>query len=43
MVERGRGLFLVRALVDQLDSDVVNGHTRIRALRRSVVAGAHQP
>lgn len=38
MAERGRGLFLVRALVDQLDSEVVEGHTVVRALRRAVVA-----
>jgi len=38
MAERGRGLFLVRALVDQLDSEVVDGHTRVRAIRRAVVA-----
>lgn len=36
--ERGRGLFLVRALVDQLDSEVVGGHTLVRAVRRAVVA-----
>jgi anti-sigma regulatory factor (Ser/Thr protein kinase) len=38
MAERGRGLFLVRALVDQLDSRVVDGHTVVRAIRRAVVA-----
>jgi anti-sigma regulatory factor (Ser/Thr protein kinase) len=38
MAERGRGLFLVRALVDQLDSQVVDGHTVVRATRRAVVA-----
>jgi anti-sigma regulatory factor (Ser/Thr protein kinase) len=39
MVERGRGLFLVRALVDQLDSEVIEGRTIVRAVRRSIVAG----
>jgi anti-sigma regulatory factor (Ser/Thr protein kinase) len=38
MAERGRGLFLVRALVDQLDSQIVDGHTVVRAIRRAVVA-----
>ncbi len=38
LAERGRGLFLVRALVDQLDSQVVDGRTLIRAVRRAVVA-----
>jgi anti-sigma regulatory factor (Ser/Thr protein kinase) len=37
--ERGRGLFLVQALVDQLDSSVVDGLTIVRAIRRAVVAG----
>jgi anti-sigma regulatory factor (Ser/Thr protein kinase) len=36
--ERGRGLFLVRALVDALESEVVDGRTLIRVVRRSVVA-----
>ena len=40
MAERGRGLFLVQALVDHLDSRVVDGHTFVRAVRRAVVAGA---
>jgi anti-sigma regulatory factor (Ser/Thr protein kinase) len=43
LAERGRGLFLVRALVDQLDSRVVDGHTLVRAIRRAVVAGADRP
>ncbi len=43
MAERGRGLFLVRALVDQLDSEVVEGKTVVRAIRRSIVAGTNQP
>ncbi len=43
MAERGRGLFLVRALVDQLDTRVVDGHTLVRAIRRAVVAGADRP
>jgi anti-sigma regulatory factor (Ser/Thr protein kinase) len=38
MAERGRGLFLVQALVDQLDTDVIDGRTRVRAIRRAVVA-----
>jgi anti-sigma regulatory factor (Ser/Thr protein kinase) len=39
LAERGRGLFLVRALADELDSEVIGGHTRVRAVRRAVVAG----
>lgn len=39
MAERGRGLFLVRALVDQLECDIIEGRTVVRAVRRSVVAG----
>ncbi|MDQ6617207.1 MAG: SpoIIE family protein phosphatase [Actinomycetota bacterium] len=39
LAERGRGMFLVRALVDQLDSRVIDGHTIVRAVRRAVVAG----
>ncbi len=40
MAERGRGLFLVRALVDQLDSEVIDGRTLVRvAIRRAVVVG----
>lgn len=42
MAERGRGLFLVQALVDHLDSRVVDGHTTVRAIRRAVVAGANR-
>lgn len=38
MAERGRGLFLVRALVDQLDSEVIDGRTLVRVIRRAVVA-----
>jgi len=38
MAERGRGLFLVRALVDDLGSEVVDGRTIIRAVRRAVVS-----
>jgi serine phosphatase RsbU (regulator of sigma subunit)/anti-sigma regulatory factor (Ser/Thr protein kinase) len=38
--ERGRGLFLVRALVDALESEVVEGRTLIRVVRRAVVATA---
>ena len=38
LAERGRGLFLVRALVDELDSEVVDGKTLIRAVRRAAVA-----
>ncbi|MDQ1428195.1 MAG: hypothetical protein QOK39_1671 [Acidimicrobiaceae bacterium] len=38
MAERGRGLFLVQALVDQLDIEVVDGKTLVRATRRAVVA-----
>jgi anti-sigma regulatory factor (Ser/Thr protein kinase) len=38
--ERGRGLFLAQALVDQLDSEVVDGRTVVRATRRAAVAGA---
>jgi anti-sigma regulatory factor (Ser/Thr protein kinase) len=43
LAERGRGLFLVRALVDELDSEVTAGHTRVRAVRRAVVAGTSRP
>jgi anti-sigma regulatory factor (Ser/Thr protein kinase) len=43
LAERGRGLFLVRALADELDSEVVAGHTRVRAVRRAVVAGTSRP
>jgi anti-sigma regulatory factor (Ser/Thr protein kinase) len=39
LAERGRGLFLVRALADELDSEVMAGRTRVRAVRRAVVAG----
>ncbi|MDP9072731.1 MAG: ATP-binding protein, partial [Actinomycetota bacterium] len=39
MAERGRGLFLVRALVDQFDSTVVDGVTVVRVVRRAVVSG----
>jgi serine phosphatase RsbU (regulator of sigma subunit)/anti-sigma regulatory factor (Ser/Thr protein kinase) len=38
LAERGRGLFLVRALVDTLESDVVGGCTLVRVRRRAVVA-----
>ncbi len=38
LAERGRGLFLVKALVDSLDSDVADGRTVIRVTRRAVVA-----
>jgi anti-sigma regulatory factor (Ser/Thr protein kinase) len=38
LAERGRGLFLVRALVDELDSSVLEGRTLIRVVRRAVVA-----
>jgi serine phosphatase RsbU (regulator of sigma subunit)/anti-sigma regulatory factor (Ser/Thr protein kinase) len=38
MAERGRGLFLVRALVDQLESEVTESRTIVRAIRRAVVA-----
>jgi len=38
LAERGRGLFLVRALVDELDSEVIDGRTVMRAVRRAVVA-----
>jgi anti-sigma regulatory factor (Ser/Thr protein kinase) len=37
LAERGRGLFLVRALVDQLDCRVIDGRTLVRAVRRAVV------
>lgn len=43
LAERGRGLLLVHAMVDELDSQVVNGHTLVRAVRRAVVAGANHP
>jgi serine/threonine-protein kinase RsbW len=36
--ERGRGLFLVRALVDSLETEVADGRTLIRATRRAAVA-----
>ncbi|HSS10570.1 MAG TPA: ATP-binding protein, partial [Acidimicrobiales bacterium] len=39
LAERGRGLFLVRALVDELDSGVIGERTVIRVVRRAVVAG----
>jgi anti-sigma regulatory factor (Ser/Thr protein kinase) len=39
LAERGRGLFLVRELADELNSEVIAGHTRVRAVRRAVVAG----
>jgi hypothetical protein len=32
-------LFLVRALVDQFDSTVVDGRTLVRVVRRAVVSG----
>jgi len=38
MAERGRGLFLVRALVDKLDTEVIDGRTMVRAVRRAVVS-----
>ncbi|HLY84689.1 MAG TPA: SpoIIE family protein phosphatase [Acidimicrobiales bacterium] len=38
LAERGRGLFLVRALVDSLESEVVDGRTLIRVVRKAVVA-----
>ena len=38
MAERGRGLFLVRALVDELDSEIVDGRTIVRVVRRAIVA-----
>ena len=37
--EQGRGLFLVRELVDDVRSGVVDGRTVVEVLRRSVVAG----
>jgi serine phosphatase RsbU (regulator of sigma subunit)/anti-sigma regulatory factor (Ser/Thr protein kinase) len=40
LAERGRGLFLVQALVDELKSDLSEGRTTIQAIRRSAVAGA---
>jgi len=40
LAERGRGLFLVRALVDELGSEVVDGRTVIRVVRRAIVADA---
>jgi anti-sigma regulatory factor (Ser/Thr protein kinase) len=40
LAERGRGLFLVQALVDELKSDLSDGRTTIQAIRRSAVAGA---
>ncbi len=40
LAERGRGLFLVRALVDELHSDVVEGRTITRVVRRAIVADA---
>ena len=39
LAERGRGLFLVRALVDQFESTVVDGRTLVRVVRRAVVSG----
>ena len=39
LAERGRGLFLVRELADEFDSEVIAGQTRVRAVRRAVVAG----
>ncbi|HEX3542077.1 MAG TPA: SpoIIE family protein phosphatase [Acidimicrobiales bacterium] len=38
--ERGRGLFLVRALVDLLESEISDDRTVVRVVRRAVVAGA---
>ena len=38
LAERGRGLFLVRALADAVGSEVVDGRTLIRVIRRAVVA-----
>jgi anti-sigma regulatory factor (Ser/Thr protein kinase) len=38
LAERGRGLFLVRALVDHIESEVVDGSTVVRVVRRAVVA-----
>jgi len=37
MAEKGRGLFLVEALVDVLETEVVDGRTLVRAVRRAVV------
>jgi anti-sigma regulatory factor (Ser/Thr protein kinase) len=37
LAERGRGLFLVRALVDELDSEIIDGRTLVRAVRKAVV------
>jgi serine phosphatase RsbU (regulator of sigma subunit)/anti-sigma regulatory factor (Ser/Thr protein kinase) len=43
MAERGRGLFLVRALVDTLEGEVVGGCTLVRVRRRAVVARKGAP
>jgi serine/threonine-protein kinase RsbW len=43
LAERGRGLFLVRALVDAFDSEVTEGRTLTRVVRRAVVADPSQP
>ena len=38
--EQGRGLFLVRELVDHVTTGVVDGRTSVRVVRRAVVGGA---
>jgi serine phosphatase RsbU (regulator of sigma subunit)/anti-sigma regulatory factor (Ser/Thr protein kinase) len=40
LAERGRGLFLVRALTDELTGEVDQGRTVFRAVRRAVVGNA---
>ena len=42
LAERGRGLFLVGALVDELNSEVVDGRTIVRAVRRAAVGSRRQ-
>jgi serine phosphatase RsbU (regulator of sigma subunit)/anti-sigma regulatory factor (Ser/Thr protein kinase) len=41
--EQGRGLFLVRALTDEVASLTVSGHTVIRAVKRAVISGQAVP
>lgn len=40
MAERGRGLYLVEALVDVLETEIVDGRTLVRAVRRAVVGSS---
>ncbi|MGI8793260.1 MAG: hypothetical protein ACR2H3_08795, partial [Acidimicrobiales bacterium] len=37
--ERGRGLFLVRALVDDMCIDTADGITTVTVARRAIIAG----